>query len=299
MGPLEGPSKKRKHKSAEGRGEFHGKDKCGRCQANGARCVMSLTMRSCKRCRIRKPKCMWMDETAPMVMEQVLDLLQDLHARFDEMEGRMENIERELEAVGGHVNDLVDNFEEGSALEYPQDFILMASTEDWELSLRELQDLKGATPEVLWQAMRLRLDQDVAQVFHAHITSMDFNGQDPFELANIKFWHRSHGEGALEHLIVTQAEFYRLGGHRSEWRLWKEYLKGGEDFLVEDSEGELEDGEEVRPEMLPESLAAGVPGMVEWMKRVKGKGKGKVVESGEASRSVDAASLYIIFYRYL
>ncbi|KAK0472745.1 hypothetical protein IW261DRAFT_1570587 [Armillaria novae-zelandiae] len=311
MGPSEEqPAKKVKGKVV-GHEEFHGSEKCGRCQANGS---------------ARQSVC-----GPPSALEGVVDLLQRLHARFDNMEERMEKLEKELASIGGWVDDLVDDFKEGDTLEYPQDFVSVASAdeppgstftsqytpasrgidwsarrcpehththiafiagsfaryryslslvlplpwkfrlitvEEWEALLEELHDLKGATLEALYRAMRLRLDQDVAQVFHAHLASAEFNRQDPFELANIDYWHESRGEGMLERLVAaskrfreTCAEFYCLGGLQIKWALWKEYLKGGEAFLVEDSKGELDEREVVRLEMVPESVAEGVPGM--------------------------------------
>ncbi|KAK0473330.1 hypothetical protein IW261DRAFT_1423560, partial [Armillaria novae-zelandiae] len=120
-------------------------------------------MWSCERCRICKVKCLWTEEAEPSALEQVVDLLQRLHSRFDDMEEWMERMEQELEAVGGRIDDLVDNFEEGSALEYPWDFVSATSAEEWGVSLEELQELKGAMPEALHQAMQLWIDQDVAQ----------------------------------------------------------------------------------------------------------------------------------------
>ncbi|KAK0464800.1 hypothetical protein IW261DRAFT_1575166 [Armillaria novae-zelandiae] len=219
-------AKKSKGKAVE-RGEFHRADKCGWCWADGAHCIMSSTMWSCEQCRIRKAKCLWMEEAELSALEEVLDLLHGLHARFDDMEEQMEKMELELESIGGHVDDLVHNFKEGSAGEYPRDFIPAASVDEWEALLEE-----------------------------------------------------------LKRFCETRTEFYCLGGLQIEWVLWKEYLKGGEDFLVEDSEGELDESEVARPEMLPESVAEGVPGMAEWMKKLKGKGK--EVDSGEASGSADA-----------
>ncbi|KAK0472700.1 hypothetical protein IW261DRAFT_1570530 [Armillaria novae-zelandiae] len=295
VGPSdERPNKKAKGKAAD-RGEFHGSEKCGHCRADGARCIMSATMRSCEQCRIRKAKCLWIEEAEPSALEQVVDLLQDLHVRFAEMEDRMARIERGLEAIGGHVDDLVDNFEEGDALEYPRDFIPAVSAEEWKVLREELGKLKGANSKALRRAMRLCLDQDVAQVWYAHMTSAEFNGQDPFELANMELWCRNRGNGDLDWVIAASTrfrdahtKFYNIGGHRKEWVLWKEYLKGSEEFLVEDSEGELEEDEEVRAEMLPESGADRVPGIVDLVRQVKGKGKDKEVESGEASSSADA-----------
>ncbi|KAK0473551.1 hypothetical protein IW261DRAFT_1569604 [Armillaria novae-zelandiae] len=55
--PEERPAKKMKGKAVE-QEEFHGSDKCGWCQADGARCFMSAMMRSCERCWIRKAKCL-------------------------------------------------------------------------------------------------------------------------------------------------------------------------------------------------------------------------------------------------
>ncbi|KAK0480239.1 hypothetical protein IW261DRAFT_1563934 [Armillaria novae-zelandiae] len=93
------------------------------------------------------------EEAEPSALEKVVDLLQNLHAWFDEMEDRMVRIERELEAVGGHVDDLVDDFEEGDALEYLRDFIPVVSMEEWKVSREELGELKGANPKALRQAM--------------------------------------------------------------------------------------------------------------------------------------------------
>ncbi|KAK0460307.1 hypothetical protein IW261DRAFT_1577955 [Armillaria novae-zelandiae] len=180
------------------------------------------------------------------------------------MENQMEKMERTLEAIGGRIDNLVDNFEDGSALEYPRNFMPAASVEEWKVSLEELQDLKGETPEALRLAMRFQLDHDIAQVMPAQFATTEFNSKDPFELANIKLWHGIQGEGALEGMIAarmrfreTQSEFCCLGGHWSEWALWKEYLKGGDDFMVEDSEGEFEE-EEVWEEVRLESMAEGI-----------------------------------------
>ncbi|KAK0463431.1 hypothetical protein IW261DRAFT_1575626 [Armillaria novae-zelandiae] len=289
MGPSEErPAKKMKGTTVE-REEFHGSDKCGQCQANGARCFMSAMMRSCERCRIRKAKCLWTEEMEPTAMEEVVALLHSLHARFDDMEEQLEKVEKELVSVGGCVDDLVDDFEEGDAIEYPRDFVPSASEEEWKVSREELGKLEGANSEALQWAMCLRLDQDVAQVWYAHMMSVEFNGKDPFELANIELWR---GNSNLDRAIASskrfrdaRENFYQVGGHWREWVLWKEYLRGSEEFLVEDSKGELEE-EEVRAEMLPEAGANGAPGIVELLRMIKGKGR--EVEGGEASGSPDA-----------
>ncbi|KAK0471912.1 hypothetical protein IW261DRAFT_1571381 [Armillaria novae-zelandiae] len=292
MGPSEErPAKKMKGKALEWE-EFHSSDKCGRCRADGAHCIMSATMRSCERCRIRKAKCLWTEETEPTAMEEVVALLHSLHARFDDVEERLEKVEKELASVGGRVDDLVDDFEEGDAIEYPQDFVPSASKEEWKVLREELGKLKGANSEALRRAMHLRLDQDVAQLWYAHMTSMEFNGKDPFELANMELWHGNCGNGDLDRAIVasmrfrdTRAKFYRIGGHRRERLLWKEYLRDTEEFLVEDSEGELEE-EEVRAEMLPGPGANRVPGIADLLRMIKGKER--EVEGGEAGGSADA-----------
>ncbi|KAK0470670.1 hypothetical protein IW261DRAFT_1572902 [Armillaria novae-zelandiae] len=147
-----GPSEERPMKKAKGMsaacGELHGsgkwsfglflvlwmvlKEKCGQCQANRGRCIMSSMMRSCERCQIQKVKC--------LCTEEVMDLLQSLHARFDKTEEQIEQMERELGAIGGQVKDLVNDFKEGDALKYPQDCIPAAFVEEWEASLEELRE---------------------------------------------------------------------------------------------------------------------------------------------------------------
>ncbi|KAK0477657.1 hypothetical protein IW261DRAFT_1633325 [Armillaria novae-zelandiae] len=232
----ERPAKKMKGTAVE-REEFHGSDKCGWCRADGTRCFMSATMRSCERCRICKAKCLWTEETELTAMEEVVALLHSLHARFDDMDEQLEKVEQELVSIGGRVDDLVDNFEEGDAIEYPWDFVPLASEEEWKVSREELGELEGANSEALRWAMCLCLNQDVAQVWYAHMTSMEFNGKDPFELANIELWHGNHGNGNLDWAIASskrfrdaRAKFYQVGGHRREWVLWKEYLRGSEEF---------------------------------------------------------------------
>lgn len=93
-----------------------------------------------------------------------------------------------------------------------------------------------------------------------------FNGSDPFELASIGLWRRSHGEGSLERAIETnrrfraaRTEFYRVGGWHAEWALWKRFLKGSEEYLVEDSDGEDEVVVEVGEAMLPGAGSVGIP----------------------------------------
>lgn len=184
---------------------------------------------------------------------------------MDAVEQRLARVEEKLEAVGGRVDDLVDDFHPGDAIEYPQDYVAEGSAEEWALSIEELVDLEGANPEALRQAMRLRLDQDVTQVWYSHIGSAEFNGRDPFELANMGMWTWGRGREALERAIAaskkfreSRASFYEVGGRRSEWALWKSFLKGSEEYLVEDSEGEFEE-EEVRAEMKPGTGTVGVP----------------------------------------
>lgn len=132
----------------------------------------------------------------------------------------MEKMEGKLKAVGGYVDDLVDDFHPGDAVEYPQDFVAEASADEWALLRYELEDLQGANPEALHWAMLLHLDQDVAQVWHSCLVSVEtFNGQDPFKLANMQLWLGSSRAGSLEKAIVAnkkfqeaQERFYKLGG---------------------------------------------------------------------------------------
>ncbi|KAK0197787.1 hypothetical protein F5146DRAFT_1130674 [Armillaria mellea] len=137
----------------------------------------------------------------------------------------------------------------GDVIEYPDDFIPSVSSDEWVTSSAELRDLQGTNPEALHRAMTLRLDQDVAQVWHARVTSAEsFNGCDPFELANMELWHGSCGQEALAAAIAASQKFQKA---------CKEFLKGSEEFIVEDSDGEMEP-EEVREEMKPGSGSVGI-----------------------------------------
>ncbi len=97
------------------------------------------------------------------------------------------------------------------------------------------------------------------------------NVDDPYEVANCKFWY---GLGGLEKMVemklkrdlfqAMRNEFYKLNGRRSEWQFWKDYLRKHkcDDFMVEDSdlEEKVLDGK-VRKPWKPYSKDLGIPAL--------------------------------------
>ncbi|KAK0209448.1 hypothetical protein IW262DRAFT_1529246 [Armillaria fumosa] len=61
------------------------------------------------------------------VMEEVLDLLHSLHMMMDLMEAK-------LDTFGSRVEDLLDDYHPGADIEYPSNFVLKASEEQWVVS---------------------------------------------------------------------------------------------------------------------------------------------------------------------
>ena len=113
----------------------------------------------------------------------------------------------------------------------------------------------------------MQLNEDIAQVWHLKIASMEFDSHNPFELANKELWCGIGREGALEKAIVAskkfweaREKFYDARGQQSEWGLWKRFLKGLDEFLVEDSNGKFgKEESEVRAEMKPGVGSIGIP----------------------------------------
>ncbi|KAK0218944.1 hypothetical protein IW262DRAFT_1462537 [Armillaria fumosa] len=77
-------------------------------------------------------------------------------------------------------------------------------------------------------------------------------------------------------------EFYHLRGRHTEWGLWKKFLKGAEEYLVEDSDGEL-DEEEIRESMLPGSGSVGIVELDAMTLEEEGHLDGEVEEVGKSA----------------
>ncbi|KAK0501079.1 hypothetical protein EDD18DRAFT_1348548 [Armillaria luteobubalina] len=107
--------------------EFVSKDHCGQCCADGALCFPAKKGRSCKWCRRKNVKCIFGDDADLAAMEEALDLLHSLHMMMDLMEAK-------LDTFGSHVEDLLDDYHPGADIEYPSNFILKASEEQWVVS---------------------------------------------------------------------------------------------------------------------------------------------------------------------
>ncbi|KAK0434987.1 uncharacterized protein EV420DRAFT_1653606 [Desarmillaria tabescens] len=238
--------------------EYKGNERCGRCKTDNIRCFICRG-HTCERCKLKKNKCVFPqgESLGSAGSSEVIDLLQKLCDKMDDFQEGLERVEGKVDFLGSRVNDLVDDFHEGDAPEWPSDFVEEEFREEWAASKVELGNLKNVNSEALQIAMRMRLDKDVAQLWNAHVTGTEtLDAADPFEVTNMQVWYGCLGKDGLrlaikrrDHFLDTRDQFYALGGHRIEWALWKRYLEDADKFLVEDSEGELDPEEKKRDEM--------------------------------------------------
>ncbi len=91
------------------------------------------------------------------------------------------------------------------------------------------------------------LDHNIVQLRKGGLLEPEkVDPQDLYEITNHQFWYGTGGLEMIEIMKVrcalfqvTRNEFYKLGGHRSEWKFWKDHLrKHCKDFMVEDSDPE-------------------------------------------------------------
>lgn len=96
--------------------------------------------------------------------------------------------------------------------------------------------------------MQWRLDEDMAQLrAQGMLESEMLNAADPYEISNWEFWYGLRGLKMIAEMKVKQDyfqatcnEFYKLGGHWSEWQIWNAYLwkNNCKEFIMEDSDPE-------------------------------------------------------------
>ncbi len=198
-------------------------------------------------CKIKKSACSFNKGTTSSLVvgsDEISEVLHNLVATVTILAGKVDSLTDEVASLQSHVGGLCDDYCTKD-LESPSDFLSDSELEGWKASCAELHDLEGVNSEVLRQVMGFQLDCDVAQLRKGGLLEPEkVDPQDPYEIANHQFWYGTSGLEMIEIMKVRRAlfqatrnEFYKLGGHWSEWQFWKDHLhKHCEDFMVEDSD---------------------------------------------------------------
>ncbi len=130
----------------------------------------------------------------------------------------------------GHIGNMCHDYNSSTEdPDSPEELMSEAGLEGWHASCAELQDLKGVNSEALWRVMQWRLDEDMAQLQAQGMPETEkLNASDLYEISNCKFWYGLRGPEMMAEMKVkrdyfqaTCNKFYKLGGHWSEWQIWK------------------------------------------------------------------------------
>ncbi|PBK73733.1 hypothetical protein ARMSODRAFT_1015263 [Armillaria solidipes] len=250
-----GPSKRVKAEVSgptEGEEELSGNKRCMHCHQDSAHCFACLASeksncgRTCSRCKTKKATCSFNKGTLSALAvgsKEVSELLQKLVHTVETLSNKVGVLTGQVVSLRGHMDDLVDDFhlEAINSLEE-----LISDMEEWQASCMELKDLGSVNSEALRRVMAWQLDEDMVQLRAKGPAEPEkMNADDPYEVANHKFWYglrdlEKMAEMKLKHDLfqATRNKFYKLEGHQSEWQFWKDYLRkhNCDDFLVEDSD---------------------------------------------------------------
>ncbi|PBK75366.1 hypothetical protein ARMSODRAFT_1012815 [Armillaria solidipes] len=174
-----------------------------------------------------------------------MELLQKLAHTVETLSNKVDVLIGQVISLGGRVDNLVDDFQ-SEEIDSPEE--LISNMEEWQVLCMELKDLGSVNSETLWRVMGWWLDEDMAQLRVKGLAEPEkMNADDPYEVANRKFWYSLGGPDKMAEMKLkrdlfqaTRNKFYKLEGCRSEWQFWKAYLwkHNCDDFLVEDSDPE-------------------------------------------------------------
>ncbi|KAK0444198.1 uncharacterized protein EV420DRAFT_1574732 [Desarmillaria tabescens] len=136
--------------------EYKNNERCGHCKTDNIKCFIRRG-RTCERCKLKKNKCVFPqgESSGSAGSSEIIDLLQKLCDKMDDFQEGLERVEGKVNFLGGRVDDLVDDFHEGDAPEWPSDFVEEEFREEWAASKVELGNLKNVNSEALRIAMHM------------------------------------------------------------------------------------------------------------------------------------------------
>ncbi len=227
-----------------------------KCRFDGAHCYAKPASkriscgRTCSHCKIKKAACSFnkgIFSSGTVGSEEVSEALEKLTNMVSLLVDKVDRLMGEVAILRGRVGDMCHNYNSGTKdPNSPEELMSEAGLEGWQASCVELKDLKGVNSKALWQVMQWRLDEDMAQLrVQGMPDSEKLNASDLYEISNCEFWYGLRGPEMMVEMKVkqdyfqaTRNEFYKLGGHQSEWQIWKAHLQKNncEGFMVEDSD---------------------------------------------------------------
>ncbi len=204
--------------------------------------------RSC--CKIKKAACSFnkgVFSSGTVGSKEVSEALEKLTNTVSLLVDKVDRLMGEVVILQGHVGDMCHNYNSGTEdPDSPEELMSEAGLEGWQASCTEVKDLKGVNSEALQQVMQWRLDEDMAQLQAQEMPETEkLNASDPYEISNRECWYGLGGPEMMVQMKVkrdyfqaTRNEFYKLGGHQSQWQIWKAHLQKNncEEFMVEDSD---------------------------------------------------------------
>ncbi|SJL07240.1 uncharacterized protein ARMOST_10583 [Armillaria ostoyae] len=220
---------------------FTGSGRCGKCHTDKAVCFICGRVRTCQRCHVKKVRCTFNksgEDSGAAEGLNVLELLQDISSRLMHLEDK-------VDAIMGHMEDLVDDYDVDNEVKYPEDFVPKSVKAEFEASDMALIKAEGLTS--LSSELPLGVD-------------------DPYKILNKSFWIGIVSTAGLHEKMLAcnkflqaHQDFYNAHGRPVEWQLWKRLLKDQEGYRVEDSDELLDLEEEIQMDMIPEAESVGIP----------------------------------------
>ncbi|PBK75380.1 hypothetical protein ARMSODRAFT_970050 [Armillaria solidipes] len=199
---------------------FTGSGHCGKCRANKAICFICSRVRTCQWCHVKKARCTFNkggEDSGAMESSSILELLQDISSRLT-------CLEEKIDAITGHVEDLVDDYDVDNEVKYPEDFIPKSIKAEFEVLQMELQK-----PVIFTH----QLDRDMALIKAEGLMNLSLElllGMDDlYEILNKLFWIETVGATGLHEKMLACNKF--LQAHQDFYNLWKRLLKDQEDMI--------------------------------------------------------------------
>ncbi|KAK0430295.1 hypothetical protein EV421DRAFT_1913100 [Armillaria borealis] len=113
---------------------FTGSGHCGKCHTNKAICFVHGGVHMCQRCHVKKVRCTFNkggEDSGTAESPSILESLQDISSRLTYLEDK-------VEAIMGHMEDLVDDYNVDNKVKYSEDFIPKSIKAKFEASQMEL-----------------------------------------------------------------------------------------------------------------------------------------------------------------
>lgn len=172
------------------------------CHQDGAHCFAcpaskkSNCGRTCLCCKTKKATCPFNKGNSSALAigsEEISELLEKLVNTVETLSNKMDILTGQVVALGGHMDDLVDDFQ-SEEIDSPEE--LISDMEEWQASCMELKYLEGVNSEALQRVMQWRLDEDMVQLrAKGPVEPEKMNMGDLYKVANHKFWYDLGGSG--------------------------------------------------------------------------------------------------------